>query len=133
MTKKNKKVLFLGIDGFDPNIMEVMMEAGALPAFSGLAGQGSYRRLQTMNPPQSPVVWTSIATGKLADKHGILGFSEPTPERIGIRPVASTSRKVKAIWNILTQRGLNTHVVGWWPSHPAEPKIGRAHVRTPVT
>ena len=36
----------------------------------------------------------------------------------------TTSRSEKAIWNILTQKGYKTHVVGWWPSHPAEPVNG---------
>ena len=36
----------------------------------------------------------------------------------------STSRKVKAIWNILTQRGYKTHVLGWFAGHPAEPING---------
>ena len=70
------------------------------------------------------MLWTSIATGHTADKHGILGFVQPTADGKGIRPVLGTSRKVKAIWNILNQNGKKTNVVGWWPSHPAEPIDG---------
>src|SRR5262249_16882285 len=46
------------------------------------------------------------------------------PDRAGIRPVASTSRKCKAIWNILSQAGFRCNVVGWFASHPAEPING---------
>ena len=49
---------------------------------------------------------------------------EPDPHFGGVRPVTSTSRKVKAIWNILTQRSYKTHVVGWFAGHPAEPING---------
>jgi len=70
------------------------------------------------------MLWNSIATGMRPDKHGILGFTEPAPKTGGIRPVTSTSRKVKAIWNILTQRGYKTHMLGWFASHPAEPING---------
>jgi tetratricopeptide (TPR) repeat protein len=70
------------------------------------------------------MLWTSIGTGKRADKHGIHGFMEPDPQTGGARPVTSTSRKVKAIWNILTQRGYKAHVLGWFASHPAEPISG---------
>jgi len=70
------------------------------------------------------MLWTSIATGKRADQHGVLGFVEPHPEGKGIRPVSNTSRKVKALWNICTQQGIKSNVVGWWPSHPAEPIDG---------
>jgi tetratricopeptide (TPR) repeat protein len=38
--------------------------------------------------------------------------------------VSSTSRKTKAIWNILSQSGRKAHVVGWYASHPAEPING---------
>ena len=81
-------------------------------------------RLATLDPPLSPTLWTTIATGKRPYKHGIHGFTEPDPSGEGIRPINITSRKVKAIWNILTQHGLKTNVVGWWPSHPAEPVNG---------
>ncbi len=42
----------------------------------------------------------------------------------GARPYTSTSRKCKALWNILSQSGLRSNVVGWWASHPAEPING---------
>ncbi|HLW76292.1 MAG TPA: tetratricopeptide repeat protein, partial [Bryobacteraceae bacterium] len=34
------------------------------------------------------------------------------------------SRTSKALWNILTGRDLRSIVIGWWPSHPAEPIAG---------
>ncbi|RMG06117.1 MAG: tetratricopeptide repeat protein, partial [Nitrospirae bacterium] len=71
-----------------------------------------------------PMLWTSIATGKRPYKHGVLGFTEPDPHSGGIRPITSISRKTKAIWNILNQEGFKSIVVGWWPSHPAEPING---------
>lgn len=57
-------------------------------------------------------------------KHGIHGFTEPRPDGKGLRPMNITSRKCKAIWNIFTQENIKSHVVGWWPSHPAEPING---------
>ena len=35
----------------------------------------------------SPMLWTSLATGKRPHKHGIHGFTEPRPEGDGIRAV----------------------------------------------
>jgi tetratricopeptide (TPR) repeat protein len=54
----------------------------------------------------------------------VCGFTEPDPDGGGVRLVASTSRRCKAIWNILTQAGLRSHVVGWYASHPCEPING---------
>ena len=70
------------------------------------------------------MLWTSIATGKRPFKHGIHGFSEPTPDGRGVQPVTNLSRKSKALWNILNQNDLRSVVIGWWPSHPAEPIDG---------
>src|SRR6185312_733901 len=38
--------------------------------------------------------------------------------------VTNLGRKTKAFWNILNQNGKRSIVVGWWPSHPAEPIRG---------
>ncbi len=72
----------------------------------------------------SPILWNSIATGKRAQQHGVLGFTEPNSDAVGVRPTTSTTRKCKAVWNILTQCGLRSNVVGWYASHPAEPING---------
>ena len=70
------------------------------------------------------MLWTSIATGKRADKHGVLGFTEPNFSNGGVSPVSTFSRKTAAIWNILSHEQLKCNVVGWWPSHPVEPVNG---------
>lgn len=116
------KVLLIGWDAADWKIINKLIDKGQMPALEGLINQGCMGNLSTLEPPMSPILWTSIATGKLADKHGILGFIEPGPS--GARATTNLSRKTKAIWNILTQQGYKTHVVGWWPSHPAEPING---------
>lgn len=124
MEKLAQKVLFIGWDGADWKMINQLLDAGQMPTLEKLINQGVMGKLTTLDPPFSPMLWTTIATGKLADKHGILGFTEPMSDRLGVRPVSSISRKVKAFWNILTQCGLKTHVIGWWPSHPAEPING---------
>ena len=124
MTRKRNKVLLIGWDAADWKVITPLIEQGKMPTLAGLINRGVYGRIQTLDPPLSPMLWTSIATGMRADKHGIGGFVEPTPNGDGLRPVTSTSRKVKAIWNILNQHGYRSNVVAWWPSNPAEPING---------
>ncbi len=124
MKRIAKKVLLIGWDAADWKFLSPLMDAGLMPNLQKLVEGGVKGKLATIDPPLSPTLWTSIATGKRPYKHGIHGFSEPTPDGKGIRPIYHTNRKVKAIWNILTQHKLKTHVVGWWPSHPAEPING---------
>jgi len=119
-----KKVLLIGWDAADWKVIEPLIEQGKMPAIKSLMDKGVYGRLQTLDPPLSPMLWTSIATGFRADKHGIGGFVEPSPDGKGLRPVTSTSRKVNAIWNILHHEGMKSNVVAWWPSNPVEPING---------
>lgn len=117
-------MLLIGWDAADWKFLNPLIDQGLMPTLQKLVEGGAMGRLATLDPPLSPTLWTSIATGKRPYDHGIHGFTEPDPNGEGIRPIYSTSRKVKAIWNILNQKGLKTHVVGWWPSHPAEPISG---------
>ena len=121
---EKNKVLLIGLDAADWSIINPLIEAGMMPAFKKLKEQGISGSIETLSPAFSPMLWTSIATGKTADKHGILGFVEPESDGAGIRPVSSTSRKCRALWNILNSQGYKTNVIGWWPSHPAEPVSG---------
>jgi tetratricopeptide (TPR) repeat protein len=119
-----KKVLLIGWDAADWKVASPLLEQGLMPALDDFIDHGVMGNLATLQPILSPMLWNSIATGKRADKHGIHGFAEPDPNSGGVRPVTSTSRKVKAIWNILTQKGYKTHVLGWFAGHPAEPING---------
>lgn len=116
--------MVVGWDAADWKVIIPLVQQGKMPAMKKLMENGVWGKLSTIDPPLSPMLWTSIATGKRADKHGILGFIEPKPDLSGVRPVTSTSRKVKAIWNILNQQGMKSNVVAWWPSNPVEPING---------
>ena len=122
--QNKKKLVLIGWDAADWKVIHPLLDSGMMPALESLINNGVMGNIATLDPPLSPMLWTSIATGKHADKHGILGFIEPTPDGLGITPCLVTSRKVKAIWNMLMQSGYKSNVVGWWPSHPAEPING---------
>jgi predicted AlkP superfamily phosphohydrolase/phosphomutase/tetratricopeptide (TPR) repeat protein len=119
-----KKVLLIGWDAADWKVINPLLDQGLMPTLDDFINHGVMGNLATLRPILSPMLWNSIATGKRANKHGIHGFMEPDTQNGGIRPVSSTSRKVKAIWNILTQRGFRTNVLGWFAGHPAEPING---------
>lgn len=120
----NPKVLIIGWDSADWKIINPLMDAGEMPALQSLVDNGVCGNIATIDPPLSPMLWTSIATGMRPHKHGILGFLEPDASGKGLRQTHITSRKVKAIWNILNQQHKRSNIIGWWPSHPAEPING---------
>jgi tetratricopeptide (TPR) repeat protein len=119
-----RKLLLVGWDAADWKVITPLLDAGQLPCLERLINHGVMGNLTTLTPVLSPMLWTSVATGKRADKHGILGFVEPDPHTGTLRPVVSTSRRVKALWNILSQEGLHSHAVAWFASHAAEPING---------
>lgn len=119
-----RKVLLVGWDAADWKLIRPLVARGWLPHLQKLIAGGASGNLASLRPMLSPMLWTSIATGKRPHKHGIHGFTEPRPDGDGIRAVASTSRTTKAIWNILTQQGLRSCCVNWYASHPAEPING---------
>jgi predicted AlkP superfamily phosphohydrolase/phosphomutase/tetratricopeptide (TPR) repeat protein len=118
------RVLLIGWDAADWKVINPLVECGQMPNLARLMREGVHGNIATIYPALSPMLWTSIATGKRPFKHGIHGFSEPLPDGSGVRPSSLLSRKTKALWNILNQTGHQSLVVGWWPSHPAEPING---------
>jgi len=113
-------VLLVGIDGATWDVIDPMIERGELPNFEALTKRGLRGRLIAVDPLSSPVVWTTIATGRFPREHGILDFTfpyEPGTEKLLVR---SSVRKVPAIWNVATEAGLSVGVVGYFASHPAE-------------
>ncbi len=115
------RAVVIGIDSADWTIIDQLVEAGDLPNLAALQRRGVRGALETLTSiPLSPVVWTSIATGKGPAKHGVTWFLVDQPD--GTRtPVRSTNRKTEALWTILDRAGRSTCSVGWWATYPAEP------------
>jgi len=114
------RVIVLGLDGMDPRAIDLLMSEGKLPNFAKLRQGGAYGRLISQKPLLSPIIWTTIATGKTPDQHGIGHFvavNEKSGEQL---PVTSQMRKVKALWNMFSEAGRPVGVVGWWATWPAE-------------
>lgn len=118
------RVLLIGWDAADWQLINPLIERGLMPTTKALLERGAWGNLATTRPILSPMLWNTIATGKRPQQHGIHGFTEVNPEGTGVQPATSTSRKCKAIWNLLSQSGLRSKVVGWYASHPAEPIRG---------
>jgi len=120
----DRRLLLIGWDAADWQVIHPLVDAGLMPTLEGLINNGTIGNLASLSPMLSPILWTSIATGKRAYGHGVAGFVEPLPDRSGVRPVGTNTRKCKAIWNIVSQNERPSVVCGWQASHPAEPVRG---------
>lgn len=111
------RVLFIGLDGAEWNLIRPMMAAGEMPHMKSLVDGGVSGDLKSLLPLQkSPAIWTTIATGRAPEEHGIRGFVD----EVAGKPLTQNIRRMKALWTILGTTGQDIGVVGWLMSWPAE-------------
>jgi len=67
----------IGVDGMDPGFVE--RHWAELPNLKRLRDRGSFARLATTTPPQSPVAWSTFTTGLDPAGHGIFDFVDRDP------------------------------------------------------
>ena len=120
------RVLVVGMDGADVDVVRPLLDAGKLPNLARLLEHGTLGRLVSHFPTRSPAIWTTIATGDRKEKHGIYDYVTsswywPKELRTKEKKLATSSmRKVPALWNRLTEAGKTTVVSGWLSTWPAE-------------
>ena len=85
-----KRVIVIGIDGMDPQILRKLLKERVLPNFKRLIDTGGFKELRTSTPPQSPVAWSEFAVGASASVHGIFDFIHRDPATM--TPFFSTSQ-----------------------------------------
>jgi tetratricopeptide (TPR) repeat protein len=114
------RLLVIGLDGADWDILDPLLRAGRLPTLARLVREGVRAPLRSYDPMISPLLWTTMATGVGPDVHGVADFQaieRPSGRRV---PISSRFRRVKALWNIADDASLTSAFVGWWASYPAE-------------
>lgn len=118
---ERRPVLFIGLDGADWQRLDPLMESGAMPNLAALAREGRTGVLTTIQPPLSPLVWTTMMTGVSPLEHGILDFTRLDPATGAEEPITREERRVPAVWNLGDR---SVAVLGMWATWPAEPVKG---------
>ncbi len=114
------RVVFLGLDGADWQILDELIRKGAMPRLARVVAEGRAGILLTEHPPLSPLVWTTMMTGHGPLQHRILDFTRLHPGTLEREPITSDERRVPALWNMAAQRGRRSAVLGMWATYPAE-------------
>lgn len=102
------ELLIVGLDGATWDIIDPMIEAGDLPVLADLCRAGVRGPLETLSPIWSPLIWTSIATGRNPEEHGITSYS-----------MTRSDLKSARIWDIARDQGKRVGLFQWlitWPS-----------------
>lgn len=116
----SRRVIVLGVDGGDWLNLRPLIDAGKLPNFAQLVRDGATGPLRSEEPMLSPLLWTTMATGRLPEQHGVLNFTVVDPKTGERAPVSRLQRKVDAFWNMLGDYNRSVAVVGWLATDPAE-------------
>ncbi|MFT5783929.1 MAG: tetratricopeptide (TPR) repeat protein [Candidatus Krumholzibacteriia bacterium] len=117
------EVWVIGLDAADWDQLDPMIARGELPHLASLKHGGASGILRSEKPLISPVLWNTIATGKSPDEHGVTWFMTNLPDG-SKTPVSSNQRKTRTFWNIASEAGLKSGVIGWWATWPADPLNG---------
>jgi predicted AlkP superfamily phosphohydrolase/phosphomutase len=119
--------LIIGLDAFDPDIVERMLEAGKFPHLSNFLHKDGYARFAVTNPPQSEISWTSIATGLNPGGHGMFDFVHRDPASYAVnvsllptkKSILGTSftfpHNAPTIFDQAAQEGYPVTAL-WWPA-----------------
>lgn len=116
------RVAIFAIDGADWELLSELSNDGRIPNIAALVKGGTSGSMQTIQPTVSPMLWTTVATGLPADRHGIIDFMEPSTHA----PVDAYARRAPALWEISEAFGRPAEVVNWWAAWP--PSAGGAAV-----
>jgi predicted AlkP superfamily phosphohydrolase/phosphomutase len=135
-----RKVIVIGLDGLEPSIVEAMLGRGELPNLAKIQAAGSYTRLKTTYPAQTPVAWSSFVTGTNPGGHGIFDFicRDPEtylpdvalsrferPKNMLAQPRVVNLRKGVPLWQPLSQAGIPSTILRCPCTFPPETLQGR--------
>jgi tetratricopeptide (TPR) repeat protein len=116
------RLLLVGWDGAEWNLIAPLLDAGKLPNLAKLVEAGVLAKLGSLSPAISASLWTSAATGRRPEDHGICGNVEPAGE--GCAPISARWRQGSTLWQIVARAGRPAVVVDWPASMPASETTG---------
>lgn len=134
-----RRVVVVGFDGLDPRIFERLLAAGLLPAFARVREAGGYGRVATTLPAQTPVAWSTFATGTNPGGHGIYDFIRRDPrsyladfslnrfeqKNMFTPPKAMNLRRGEPVWELLSNAGVPSTVLRCPCTFPPDGLRGR--------
>jgi predicted AlkP superfamily phosphohydrolase/phosphomutase len=134
-----KKVIVIGLDGFEPKIAEAMMARGELHNLMKLREQGGYSRLRTTASAQTPVAWSTFSTGTNPGGHGIFDFLTRDPKtylpimalsryeqkNAFVPPKVVNMRRGTLFWDLLSAKDIESTIIRIPCAYPPDKVKGR--------
>ena len=118
------RIAVVGLDGLTFRVLSPMLRAGELPTFRRLVADGAWGSLLTYGVASSPIVWTSVATGKRARDHGVTDFVTRSDGVYQARTFKSFDWRARSVWSMLGETFGPVGVVNWLMTAPPQPVPG---------
>lgn len=122
--KKGGKVVLIGLDGADFDLLQPLIDSGDLPNLRRFQQQGAWGRLASTIPPISVPAWPSCFTGVNPGKHGVFGFGKFDPCSYQDVLCRSTDVQAPALWHLVGEAGQRSLVINVPLTFPPEPLEG---------
>jgi predicted AlkP superfamily phosphohydrolase/phosphomutase len=118
------RVVVVSIDGVPYSFMQAQIAKGEFPNFKKLLDNGSFRRMNSVQPCISSVAWASYMTGRNPAKHNIFGFVDKKPGTHDTFIPTSLNMTSDTIWEILSRAGERVFVMNVPVTYPPRPVNG---------
>ena len=118
------KVLFIGIDAGDKDLILQWAKAGYLPNFKKLLNNSAWGVTQSPIGLYVGAIWPSFYTGVSPAKHGRYCYQQLQPNSYDVRRISPRDVKAEPFWNELSRSGKRVAVIDVPKTFPAELKDG---------
>lgn len=108
------RFVVVGLDGGSWRVIDPLLAEGALPVTARIMREGATGVLWSMEPSSSSVLWTTIATGRRPEEHGVHDF------------YATQNAQLRAtrFWEVASAAGERIGIFQWLVTWPPDPLPG---------
>jgi hypothetical protein len=117
--RRRERLLLVGLASCDPDEAERLIALGRMPVLAGIRKAGAWGALRPGEPLTPHALWTTIATGRHPETHGVLAPVAPRDDGGGVEPIGHAAWRAPAFWQVAEAAGRRVLTVGWPAAAPA--------------
>ena len=128
------RLAWLAFEGLDWDLAQALIDAGRMPCLAQLVAAGRSGPMGLPPPASAASIATTLATGVLADRHGVCHTFAPRRDGLTISPVGLETVRLPSLWLRAAGAGTAVRAAGWPASLPNDgarlraPLPDRAHI-----
>lgn len=113
MSQSTAPLVVIAVDGLDWQLLQQLVDDGKMPFCQKLIENGASGQMNIPPPHTSAAIWSTVATGVLADQHGICHDLEIRDDGLTVQRVSAQALKASPFWLAAMAAGKSVRVAGW--------------------